>query len=443
MATSRGKTEPDAQRLRATEAAARRRAMQWAAALTVATFPADMSAANPHLWLGGGLRLLMAATFLGSAAWVTRAAEVLQRRLLMATGLATSTLYCLLVVLSGGAAGPNYAWMTVVPLASVLIFGWDFFTYIGPFSVLNAGLGAWLVHQAGGAAAASLSSALERLASGALAMIAALLIRRLTQNQARLTAELQLARLHSVQSERLALVGQLAAGVAHEINNPLSYVKGNLELLSEELTGNVDPDLLSALKDTAVGVDRIERIVTDLRGFARASEGRDDVCVVSEALDEALRLSAHRLKYLTLSRDVPSLPVADAPAHRVVQILVNLLVNAADALFESRGAEGRIDISARHARGRIELRVEDNGPGLTPEQLERLFTPFFTTKDPGKGTGLGLALSKAYLDQMDGSITAENRPQGGACFRVTLRARRSAPTPPPRPPSGAGRQARA
>ena len=424
----------DAQRrLHGAEAEGRKRATQWAAALIVATFPVDFNPNNPHVWIGGGVRLLMAATCLVAAAWFTRVKEIAYRRLLVGTGLALSTLYCLLVVVSGGAAGPNYNWMMVVPLAGVLILGWNSLAYVIPFSVVNTALGALLVAQNGGSWQAILNGGTERLASGAIAVIASVFLHRAQRAQAQLTLELQRARESSAQSERLALVGQLAAGVAHEINNPLSFVKGNIAVLSEELAGNVDADVLSALADTAVGVDRIQRIVTDLRGFARQDASAPvDFCNVPEALEEAIRLSSHRLRYVKISKEAPPLPVADAPRHRVVQVLVNLLVNASEALYESRGTEGLVQITANHTAGRIEIGVEDNGPGLTPEQLERLFTPFYTTKGPGKGTGLGLALSKAYLDQMGGSIVAENRAEGGACFRVYLRARRNAPTPPPR-----------
>lgn len=230
-------------------------------------------------------------------------------------------------------------------------------------------------------------------------------------------------------SERLALIGQIAAGVTHEINNPLSYVRANVAYLAEEARRGrlVDPqgDVEEVLDDAAAGIERIAAIVSDLKCFARDESEEGSTTTVGSAVDEAVRLASVRLRDLAVvERALPeTLPDARIPHGHLVQILLNLLVNAGDALGEARTASsrpGRITIRAEVDAHRVRLRVEDDGPGLPEGREQRLFDPFFTTKPPGKGTGLGLALSREFVSRVGGDLWAENRPEGGAAFTVAL-----------------------
>ncbi|XXF77546.1 ATP-binding protein [Myxococcaceae bacterium GXIMD 01537] len=229
--------------------------------------------------------------------------------------------------------------------------------------------------------------------------------------------------------ERLVVVGRLAAGVAHEINNPLAYVKSNLKFLEEELLRAQAPmdreELFQLLEETQQGVLRIQQIVTDLRQFSRDSGGTEEECSVDAALAEAHRLANVRLHSLgeTVLEVAPGLPRVCLGQRQLVQVMVNLLLNAADALESSPERRvARVVVRATRAEGGVLLEVEDNGPGIAPEAFARLFEPFFTTKPAGRGTGLGLALSREYVARGGGTLTAHNRPEGGARFVLTLRA---------------------
>ncbi|NOK20538.1 sensor histidine kinase [Corallococcus carmarthensis] len=226
--------------------------------------------------------------------------------------------------------------------------------------------------------------------------------------------------------ERLVVVGQLAAGVAHEVNNPLAYVKSNLHYLQEEWAhGSPDDleDVLRVLDETQQGVMRIQQIVTDLRLFAREAPDGAESCDVAETLAEAQRLASVRLRSLgVVEHDVaPGLAPARVTARHLVQVLVNLLLNAADALESMRPSRhAHVMLRARMEDGRVRVEVEDNGPGIPEAALPRLFEPFFTTKPPGKGTGLGLALCRDYVARAGGTLEAENRAEGGARFILRL-----------------------
>ncbi|HEX5751807.1 MAG TPA: ATP-binding protein [Archangium sp.] len=252
-------------------------------------------------------------------------------------------------------------------------------------------------------------------------------------------AESERRRVHAererAEVERLVLVGQLAAGVAHEVNNPLAFVKSNLGFLERELRNEGGPGDLAELRDvlteTQQGVLRIQQIVMDLRRFSREG-GEGDEGLAEDAMDEAKRLAMVRLRGLgAVSLDVgPGLPPVRLGQRQLVQVLLNLLLNAADAVEDAVPARrAAIVVRARPVAGEVWLEVEDNGPGIPQEVLARLFEPFFTTKPPGKGTGLGLALCREYVSRAGGSLHAENRPQGGARFVLRVPVAREPASP--------------
>ncbi|EAU65126.1 sensor histidine kinase [Stigmatella aurantiaca] len=226
--------------------------------------------------------------------------------------------------------------------------------------------------------------------------------------------------------ERLVLVGQLASGVAHEVNNPLAFVKSNLHYLDKELEGVLSPEkaeLRELLSETRQGVLRIQQIVMDLRRFARPAPEPEEQGCAQEAMEEAQRMAAMRLHgrgevVLEVASELPPVRLGQ---RYLVQVLLNLLLNAADSVEEVVPPRPpRILMRAKRTREGVRLEVEDNGTGIPQHVLPRLFEPFFTTKPPGKGTGLGLALCREYVARVGGTLSAENRPEGGARLILSL-----------------------
>jgi C4-dicarboxylate-specific signal transduction histidine kinase len=213
--------------------------------------------------------------------------------------------------------------------------------------------------------------------------------------------------------------------VVHEINNPLSFVRSNLDFLEREVLCEAEPsreELAEVFSETRAGVERIRQIVSDLRGFSHM--GREELaeCALTDVVSDATRLARLRLKHVArVEVDIPEdVPAVRANHRRLAQVLLNLLVNAGDALQARGQRDSELRISARREGARALLVVEDNGPGFPPEVLPHLFEPFFTTKGPESGTGLGLALARELVQQCGGTLVAENRPEGGARLRLEL-----------------------
>jgi two-component system, NtrC family, sensor kinase len=266
------------------------------------------------------------------------------------------------------------------------------------------------------------------LAAIATRLARSLLARRIEAEQARAAMAERLAEnaRHLAETQQLAMAGRLAAGVAHEVNNPLAYLKANLGWFRErlaELGAGDDPQLAEALQDAELGVDRIARIVADLRDASHRPTEQPCRARVAEVVGEARRSASVRTAHVdvrvTLAPDLPDVRMCRG---RVVQVLVNLLVNAADALAGTRGEAAWIALSAEARDGGVLLAVEDGGPGFPPALLPRALDPFVTTKAPGHGMGLGLALSREYVGAASGQIRAANVPGGGARVEVWLPA---------------------
>jgi two-component system NtrC family sensor kinase len=220
-----------------------------------------------------------------------------------------------------------------------------------------------------------------------------------------------------VQSEKLATVGRLASGIAHEVGNPLAAVVGYVELLSQGLS---DKDLEGEiLQRCGAELDRIQRIIGDLLEYARLEDLEFESVSVGELLEKAI--SRVRLLpdfgglelSLMVQDDLPNVWIQ---REKVNQVLLNLLINSADAL----GGSGGIQLEAGLDAEWVAIRCLDTGPGFEKENLDRLFDPFFTTKAPGAGTGLGLAISQRIAQAQAGKLTAGNRKQGGAWVCLQL-----------------------
>ena len=232
-------------------------------------------------------------------------------------------------------------------------------------------------------------------------------------------------------SDRLASVGMLAAGVAHEINNPLAYVVANLDLLAEELELAMHDGLAPNLKEWSEAVcearegsDRIRKIVRGLKTLSRAEDERREVIALRPVLELSVNMAFNEIRHRArLVKDYGETPLVEADDARLGQVFINLLVNAAQAIPEGDSETNEVRIvTFTDERGRAVIDVLDTGPGIPSEVLGRVFDPFYTTKPIGVGTGLGLSICHSIVTSLGGEITASNRDGRGARLRVVLDA---------------------
>ncbi|MBI2956112.1 MAG: response regulator [Acidobacteria bacterium] len=223
-----------------------------------------------------------------------------------------------------------------------------------------------------------------------------------------------------VEREKLAQVGQLVSGIAHELNNPLTAVTGYAQLL---LTSSLPPRVREKAERLAQEAERAGRIVRNLLLFARRGKAERQVLELNEVLERTLALRAYELKVQNIQvvRDYAETPpVVVADPHQLQQVFLNLLLNAEHAI-RSQPEHGRLTLRARgpSAAGRVEVEIADTGPGVPPDLLPYIFDPFVTTKQPGEGTGLGLYISRLLVREHGGDIRVEST-AGGATFVVDL-----------------------
>jgi signal transduction histidine kinase len=279
--------------------------------------------------------------------------------------------------------------------------------------------------------------------------------------------ELRNAGTQLVQAERLAAVGELAAGIAHEVNNPVNFALNAIRTLQtyvediQKVAHHVaeldarDPDRLGlqldeldALRDhlqfdeaaealgelgaiVAEGLERTSRLVGDLRDFAAPGDQRTADVDLARGLGSTLQLVSHKLAEANVDATlvVPEpLPAVEGDARALNQVFLNLIKNAAEA-FE--GGRGAIQVRAVQEGSSILVEIRDDGPGIAPELRGRVFEPFFSTKEAGQGSGLGLSISRRIVEEHGGSIELESEEGSGSCFRIRLPCRASAPGPRP------------
>ncbi|AKJ00861.1 phospho-acceptor domain-containing protein [Archangium gephyra] len=241
--------------------------------------------------------------------------------------------------------------------------------------------------------------------------------------------QLQEAQGQLLLADRLATMGRLAAGVGHEINNPLAYLLGNLRYLQEELkrthgTASEEEwrEMLSATTEACEGAERIQFIVQDLRQFIRPDDTVVGPVELASVVRGAAKMAAHELRARArLVEDCADVPPVRGNGARLSQVLLNLLINAAHAIEPGRVEQNEIRVVARRsAPGHVTLAVSDTGCGIAPENLARIFEPFFTTKPVGVGTGLGLPVCQGIISSLGGELTVESQPGQGTTFRITL-----------------------
>jgi PAS domain S-box-containing protein len=252
-------------------------------------------------------------------------------------------------------------------------------------------------------------------------------------------------------ADRMASIGMLAAGVAHEVNNPLAYVLNNIEIAVKELTplGESTRASRDALGIALEGVDRIRTIVRELLELARVDDAAVGPVDVRAIVESTVALAAQKIsERARLETHYAPVPLARGTAARLGQVLLNLLTNALEAMPPGSMETNRLRVSVRHsAAGGVVVEVSDNGVGIARENAARVFDPFFTTKSSGSGTGLGLAISQRLVAELGGELAFESVPDLGTTFSLTLlpeetpvsaraTAHTAASTPPASSPSG-------
>ncbi|MGH0028819.1 MAG: ATP-binding protein, partial [Myxococcota bacterium] len=277
-------------------------------------------------------------------------------------------------------------------------------------------------------------------------------------------SEMVQRRSHALQTEKLASIGQLAAGVAHEINNPMGFIHANLFQMSEYVAdlrqvwqrveglsravkagepggieqasraldeaaeeadvGFVLTDLAKAIRESQEGSERIRHIVQDLRDFSHQDTGERSPTDLNQCLDSTANIVWPMMKHVVvLEKDYAELPPVPCFAMQLKQVFMNLLVNAFQAIEEQVGTSGEtgtISLASRVEGDDVVMTIADTGVGIAPENLDRIFDPFFTTKKVGDGTGLGLSTSFGIVQRHGGTLSVESEPGRGSRFRLTL-----------------------
>jgi len=250
---------------------------------------------------------------------------------------------------------------------------------------------------------------------------------------ARYLREVANLRSRLVISDRLAAVGQLAAGIAHEINNPVAFVRSNLGALYQlingvgsklpaEVAAEVDESLSEGrelIEESLEGVDRVAAIVRDVKGFSHAGEAKLQRVDLNLLLDAVLRVSSPQIPAgCNIERRYGEIPEVLGAPQELQQVFLNLVVNAAQAIESG----DTIRVTTLREHDQVVVLVEDGGTGIAPETIKQIFDPFFTTKGVGEGTGLGLAISYQIILKHQGRLSVESEPGQGSCFRVELQS---------------------
>jgi two-component system NtrC family sensor kinase len=327
----------------------------------------------------------------------------------------------------GGPAGFVLAY-TVLSGSIISLFGFDLFRrrLLSPIARLKGGTAQIAGGDFGHRVELDAARELEELCGALNAMSTSLADyqRQTVEQVERLEAaneELQRAQAALVRSEKLAGVGRLAAGLAHEVGNPLSAVVGYIELLEHGLG---DPALERDLVvRTRRELDRIHRIIQALLNYARSAPGAASAVPVEPLLEQAVSIVQMRPDCRAVTFGLTAaegLPAIHAEPDKLHQALVNLLINASHAV-QSQEVR-RVDLVASPVEGGVEITCVDTGPGFTQVSLERALEPFYTTKPVGQGIGLGLAICQQTVESFGGSLSLENRAEGGAMVRIRLPA---------------------
>ena len=395
------------------------------------------SAAEPLYRPFDGPQLGVRALWCGSMAVIALALPCASHRryafLLPLAALLSCWLFAATVWLNGGVSSPDFQYIGLIPLVLMALFQDEVVACAtSVFAALSAVAAlSWLGDVPMSDAVDSLSTTAVK---GVVVLLGTFSFRRvrmggLATQLARTEAleQLALSEHRRAQTERLASLGQLAAGVAHEINNPLAAVSANVDILADEpalvCDGLTAPQTQRVISDLREGIGRMAQIVKDLKVFASGGSEQVVPCHVDEVIGDALRLASFKLgKAIEVRLSSESdLPEVTVNRRKLSQVLLNLLVSSADAMVDARTAKPWVMVAAARSDRAIQIVVQDNGPGIPAEIAAELFEPFVTTGPTAKGTGLGLALSREYVASFGGKL--ELQPcSAGARFSILLPA---------------------
>lgn len=216
---------------------------------------------------------------------------------------------------------------------------------------------------------------------------------------------------HMLQQEKMAAIGTLSAGLMHEVNNPVNYCLMAMDVAMENPAAKTNASLNECLADAKQGMRRVQQIVADLKIFAYRSKetsAEGNTFPFEKVVDSALRLLSYETKDIAITRELPADALVRGDEAAIVGVLVNLFDNAVLAMRAANCAKPAIYLSAECAGDRLRVTVRDNGPGIAPENLARVFEPFFTTREIGQGLGLGLSISYGVIEQHGGTLVAES-----------------------------------
>jgi signal transduction histidine kinase/CheY-like chemotaxis protein len=362
-----------------------------------------------------------------------------------AGGWVATTLFFTLLAFSnwnsGGFYDPNFGWFYFFPILAALLIGplggWTFTSVIAVTTIVF-----WLAPEYGidipnnipaeRHAEQSLANRLSAIVAIGIVLGAIASHERFSRRLLQLTNKTLRQEMERrstiqerlIQTERTASMGSLASGMAHEINNPLTYVIGNLELMRDQLRVGAPPDseLMFLASEALEGSHRVASLVRDLNSYSRVGDSHVGPIDLASMIERSIRLVANEIRHRA------KLDVDCEPGLRVLgdkggvqQVLINLLVNAAHSIEAGFVDQNRIRVSARSQDQRILVEISDTGCGISPEALDRIFEPFFTTKAVGEGTGIGLSITRNILDSMGGSITVDSSPGVGSTFSVWMK----------------------
>ena len=234
---------------------------------------------------------------------------------------------------------------------------------------------------------------------------------------------------HLTSRDRLAIAGQLAAGIVHDINNPLMAAKTNLDLAFESIFGEESlsaeqlKQLRESIADARTGVQVAQKIARDLTDFSRAPEDRHELMDVRKVIQAALTLCAPQVRHKAkLVPELNPVPLVLGDPSRLCQVLVNLIVNAGQAIEEGAIDNNVVAVRTRREDARVLITIADTGCGIPADKLDKIFEPYFTTKPAGEGTGLGMYLSRSYVQLIGGTLEVESTLNSGTTMTISLQA---------------------
>jgi signal transduction histidine kinase len=268
--------------------------------------------------------------------------------------------------------------------------------------------------------------------------------------QEKLIKELQSTREQLVQSEKMASIGQLSAGIAHEINNPVGFIISNLESLKDQVNDSIDiiefakqqadilptdyqkqfsekltdksydflkEDLIDIIEETMEGSQRVKRIVMDLKDYSHFGKHEKESYQINQGIESTLNIIKNQIKYnIDVECELGDIPEVSCCSSEINQVIMNLIVNASQAIED----KGNIIISSEFSNHEVLVKIKDNGCGISEEHLTKIFDPFFTTKPVGTGTGLGLSLSYSIMENNGGKLTVDSTVGVGTTFTLSL-----------------------